>query len=152
MGIHVHPGRIALCGPKPRKCPFRVWGPRQTKRVGRTIEKRNPPVGQTSAQKKIRNPSRPPPLGGPLKNETPPGPVGRTIEKRNPSRRVGPWWSWAGYWSAQQVWRGFGFLSTAPDPLGLDTGPPNLVLILARPTGPVFACFCTLLGLHSFAP
>ena len=47
---------------------------------------------------------------------------------------------------------GFGFSSTAPDPLGLDTGPPNLVLILARPTGPVFACFCTLLGLRSFAP
>ena len=84
--IHVHPGRIALCGPKPCKCPFRVWGPRQTKRVGRTIEKRNPPgtLGRPVLKKKSETP--PDPLGEPLKNETPPGPVGRTIEKRNPSR------------------------------------------------------------------
>ena len=34
--IHVHPGRIAFCGAKRCKCPFRVWGPRETKRVGRT--------------------------------------------------------------------------------------------------------------------
>ena len=27
---------MACCGAKPCKCPFRVWGPWQTKRVGRT--------------------------------------------------------------------------------------------------------------------
>ena len=32
--IHVHPARRTFCGAKPRKCPFRVWGPWQTKRVG----------------------------------------------------------------------------------------------------------------------